>query len=293
MEIPLTVMIAVLVAAVLHAAWNAMLKASPDKVLGNLGQAIARGVIALAVAPFLPAPAPASWPWIAASVVVHIAYFWLLAGAYRWGDLSFTYPVMRGGAPAIVAVVGVFAFAEVLPWAETLALVLICGGILGFASGRHGTDVAHVAHVTHLAHAAQRRALAFALGNAAVIACYTLIDARGVRLSGAPISYALWFFVGNSVVQVSLGLGERRREVLPYLARHWWQATTGGAFMIGAYGTALWAMTQAPVALVAALRETSVIFAALLGALFLGEKMTQRRLLATAFVVAGLIALRM
>lgn len=281
MEIPLTVMIAVLVAAVLHAAWNAMLKASPDKVLGNIGQAVARGVIALTIAPFLPAPAPESWPWIAASVTVHIAYFWLLAGAYRWGDLSFTYPVMRGGAPAIVAVVGVFAFAEVLPWAETMALVLICAGILGFATGLHGALLA------------QRRALAFALANAAVIACYTLIDARGVRLSGAPISYALWFFVGNSVVQVSLGLGERRRALLPYLARHWLQATLGGVFMIGAYGTALWAMTQAPVALVAALRETSVIFAALLGALFLGEKMTRRKLLASALVIAGLIALRL
>lgn len=284
MDLPPTVMLAVLVAAVMHAAWNAMLKASPDKVLGNIGQAIARGVIALAVAPFLPAPAPESWPWLAASVVVHIAYFWLLAGAYRWGDLSFTYPIMRGGAPAIVAVVGVFVFAEVLPWAQTIALVLICAGILGFASAPRGAQVAP---------SAQRRALVFALANAAVIACYTLIDARGVRLSGAPVSYALWFFVGNSVVQVSLGLGERRREVLPYLGRHWWQATMGGVFMIGAYGTALWAMTQAPVALVAALRETSVIFAALLGALFLGEKMNRRRLFATALVVAGLVAMRL
>jgi len=94
-------------------------------------------------------------------------------------------------------------------------------------------------------------------------------------------------------VQVSLGLGERRREVLPYLARHWRQAAVGGVFMIGAYGTALWAMTQAPVALVAALRETSVIFAALLGALFLGEKMTRRKFFGTALVVAGLIALRL
>ncbi len=287
MDVPLTVMIAVLLAAVLHAGWNALLKASPDKVLGNIGQAIARGAIALVVAPFLPVPAPESWPWIVASVVVHIAYFRLLAGAYRWGDLSFTYPIMRGGAPAIVAVVGVFLFAEVLPWAETMALALICAGILAFASARHGAQVAQVAQ------AAQRRALAFALANAAVIACYTLIDARGVRLSGAPVSYALWFFVGNSVVQVSLGLGERRREVLPYLVRHWRQASVGGVFMIGAYGTALWAMTQAPVALVAALRETSVIFAALLGALFLGEKMTRRKVFGTALVVAGLIALRL
>ena len=91
-------MLAVLGAALLHAAWNALLKASEDKALASIGQAIARGVIALVLVPFVAAPAVESWPWIAASVIVHIAYFWLLAGAYRWGDLSFTYPVMRGGA---------------------------------------------------------------------------------------------------------------------------------------------------------------------------------------------------
>jgi len=280
MEISPLVMFAVLGAAILHASWNALLKASPDKALANVGQAIARGAISVAVVPFLPAPAPESWPWIAGSILVHIAYFWLLAGAYRWGDLSFTYPVMRGGAPVIVAVVSVIVFGELLPWAEAAALALICAGVLGFASGLSGSM------------AGQRRALAFALANAAVIACYTLIDARGVRLSGAAVSYALWFFIGNSVVQVALGVGGRGREVLLYLRRHAWQAALGGVFTIGAYGTALWAMTQAPVALVAALRETSVIFAALIGALFLGEKLTRSRLVATALVVAGLVALR-
>lgn len=280
MEISPTVMLAVLVAAILHAGWNALLKASPDKALANVGQAIARGVIALALLPFVAAPAPASWPWIIASVVVHIAYFWLLAGAYRWGDLSFSYPLMRGSAPAIVAIAGLLLFSEALPLSEWVAVVLICTAVLGFASGPSGAALA------------QRRALAFALGNAVVIACYTLIDARGVRLSDAPIGYALWFFVGNSVVQLALGVGGRGREVVSYLRRHAVQAVLGGAFTIGAYGTALWAMARAPVALVAALRETSVVFAALIGVLFLGERLTPRRVLATMLVLGGLVLLR-
>jgi len=273
-------MLAVLGAAVLHATWNALLKASADKTLATIGQALARGIIALLLIPFASAPAPESWPWIVASVVVHIAYFWLLAGAYRWGDLSFGYPMMRGTAPALVAGAGLLLFAENLPWTEWLAVILICAAVLGFASGPRGAALA------------QRRALAFALGNAAVIACYTLIDARGVRLSGAPIGYALWFFLGNSVVQLSLGIGGHGQRLFVYLREHGIQAALGGAFTIGAYGTALWAMTQAPVALVAALRETSVVFAALIGVLFLGERLTVRRVLATLLVLVGLVLLR-
>lgn len=281
MEISASVMAAVLASAVLHAAWNAMLKSSPDKDLENVSLAVGRGVLALVAILFLPIPHPASWPWIAASVIVHIVYFWALAAAYRWGDLSFTYPVMRGGAPVIVALVGVFAFGEVLPVAEAVGAGLICAGILGFAIVRSTDPVA------------QKKALGFALLNAVVIATYTLIDARGVRLSDAPVAYAMWFFLANSIVQSSIGFAVRGRTVLSHLARHWPRVMTGGAFTLGAYGTVLWAMAHAPVALVAALRETSVIFAAVIGALFLGERFTRQRLLATLTVLAGVVALRL
>ncbi len=281
MEISPAVMFAVLAAALLHAGWNALLKASADKALASIGQALARGLIALVLVPFFAAPAPESWPWIAGSVIVHVAYFWLLAGAYRWGELSFSYPIMRGTAPAIVALVSVPLFAESLPAFELAAVVLICAAVLGFAGGASAVA------------GTQRTALAFALGNAAVIASYTLIDAHGVRLSGAPIGYALWFFLGNSIVQLSLGVGGHGRQLFAYLRRHGIQAALGGVFTIGAYGTALWAMTQAPVALVATLRETSVVFAALMGALFLGERLTRRRMVATALVFAGLVLLRL
>lgn len=281
MEVPPLVMAAVLASAVLHAGWNALLKSSPDTALENIALAVARGLLALAIAPFLPLPASAAWPWLIASVLVHIAYFWALVAAYRWGELSFAYPVMRGGAPALVAIAGVFAFGEVLPWAETAGVALICVGILGFATVRHGDALA------------RRKALGFALLNAGVIATYTLIDARGVRVSEAPLAYAIWFFLVNSIVQSSIGFALRGAAVAPYLLRHWPRVAIGGLFTLGAYGTTLWAMAHAPAALVAALRETSVLFAAAIGALFLGERFTRQAALATLAVLAGLVAMRL
>lgn len=274
------VALAVLGAALLHAGWNAFLKSGTDKQLDAIGIAVGSGAVALAAAPFMGVPAPVSWPWLAASALVHIAYFWLLAGAYRWGDLSFSYPIMRGGGPLIVTVAGVMVLGEVLPWAETLGVLLISAGILAFA--------AHTARDA----VAQRKSLWFALGNAVVIAGYTLIDAKGARLSGAPVAYALWFFVANGAVMLALGYALRGAAAPRHVLRRWRLTFGGGAGAVLAYGTALWAMTLAPVALVAVLRETSVVFAAALGALFLKEPFTARRAGATLVVLAGLVALR-
>ncbi len=281
MEISLPVALAVLGAALLHAGWNAFLKSGEDKQLDAIGIAAGSGAVALVAAPFFGMPGSASWPWLAASAVVHIAYFHLLAGAYRWGDLSFSYPVMRGGGPLLVALVGAIAFGEVLPWAQTAGVLLISAGILAFAT--HRTDDA----------AAMRKSLAFALANAGVIAAYTLIDAQGARISGAPVAYTLWFFVANGCVMLALGSWQRGGEAARHLLRRWRLTFVGGAGAVLAYAIALWAMTKAPVALVAALRETSVVFAAALGALFLGEPFTARRLTATLIVLAGLVALRL
>jgi drug/metabolite transporter (DMT)-like permease len=274
-ELSLPVTLAVLGAALLHASWNALVKASQDKQLDTYAVSAGSGLLALLLLPFLPLPAPASWPWLAGSAVVHILYFIFLAGAYRWGELSYVYPVMRGGGPIIVAATGALVFGELLRGNEWLGVLLICGGILAFASGRH-----------------DRRATAFALGNALVIGAYTLIDGGGARASGAPVSYTLWFFVANGIVITAMGVMLRGRAVPLYFRRHWLRAAAGGACALGAYGIALWAMTRAPVALVAVLRETSVIFAAVLGAVVLKEKLTRRRLIATGAVLAGLLALK-
>ena len=276
MEITAPVTLAVLGAALLHAGWNALVKSSADKQLDSTAVGVGGMLVSLAILPWLALPAPASWPWLAASAVVHILYFVFLAGAYRWGELTYVYPIMRGGGPMIVALLGAVALGEVLAPAQTLGVVLVSAGILAFASGRH-----------------DRRATWYALANALVIAAYTLIDGQGARLSQAPVSYALWFFALNGVVIGSVVLAQRGRELPAYLRRHWGRTLGGGALSVGSYGIALWAMTLAPIALVAVLRETSVIFGAILGALFLNEKMTRRRLAATGTVMAGLAALRL
>jgi multidrug transporter EmrE-like cation transporter len=281
MEMSLPVTLAVLGAALLHATWNALLKSGGDKQLDAVGLAAGSGAVALAAAPFLPAPAPASYSWIAASALVHIAYFWALAGAYRWGDMSFSYPIMRGGGPLIVTVAGGAAFGETLGGGPLLGVLLISAGILAFAS-HSAPDPA-----------AQRKSLAFALVNACVIAAYTLIDAKGARLSGAPVSYTLWFFALNGAVIGAYGLARRGAAMPAYLRRHWMRAVLGGACAVAAYSIALWAMTRAPVALVAVLRETSVIFAAVIATVVLKEKFTRRRFFATGAVLLGLIALRL
>src|SRR3970040_1306155 len=216
MEIPLPVALAVLGAALLHAGWNAFLKSGADKQLDAIGLAAGSAAVALCVAPFARLPASASSPWLAASAVVHIAYFRLLAGAYRWGDLTFSYPIMRGGGPLIVTVAGVAVFGEVLPWGETAGVVLISAGILAFATHRSSDPVA------------LRKSLAFALGNACVIAAYTLIDATGARVSGAPVAYAMWFFVAHGIVMFAIGCLQRGADAPRHILRRWRLTFVGG-----------------------------------------------------------------
>jgi drug/metabolite transporter (DMT)-like permease len=276
MELTVPVTLAVLGGALLHAAWNALVKGSADKELDTCAVAAGAGAVALVTLPFLPIPAAASWPWLAASAVVHVLYFAFLAGAYRYGDLSYAYPIMRGGGPLIVAATAALVFMEPLKNSQWLGVLLICGGILAFATGPH-----------------DRRATLFAVANAAVIAAYTLIDAQGARASAAPVAYTLWFFAANALIIVAMGMMRRGAAVPHYLRRNWLRALAGGACSVGSYAVALWAMTRAPVALVAVLRETSVIFGAILAAAVLHEKLTRRRLVATGAVLAGLVALRL
>jgi len=276
MDMSVGVTLAVLGAALLHAVWNVLVKSGADKELETISIAAGSGVVALAAALFLPAPARASWPWLAGSAIVHILYFMFLAGAYRWGEMSYTYPVMRGGGPMIVALIGALALGEVLPPGETLGVLLICAGILAFASGRH-----------------DRRATAFALANAVVIATYTVLDGQGARASGVPASYAMWFFVANGVVIALFGFARRGAEVPAHWRRYWKRALLGGSCAVAAYGIALWAMTRAPIALVAVLRETAVIFGAIIAHFVLNEKLTRRRLAATGAVMLGLVALKL
>ena len=210
--------------------------------------------------------------------MIHVAYFSTLVAAYRRGDLSHAYPLMRGTAPLLVALFGVALLDEHPGATMWLGIVLISAGILSLGLLQRAR--------------AQRRATRWALANAAIIASYTLVDGAGARLSGAPAGYVAWLFWLQGLLFVALVAVLKKRAALDYIGRNWQRGLGGGLCLISAYGIVLWAMTQAPVAAVAALRETSVIFAALIGTIFLKERFGPQRLIAACAVALGIIALR-
>jgi len=275
----LAVFLAVLLGAALHASWNAIVKGGADKLMTTVFVAAASAAIGLAALPFVAQPAPASWPFLAASTVFQILYFVLVANAYRATDLSLAYPLMRGVAPALVAGAGALWLGEHLAPAAWAGVALVSAGVLATALSARG-------HAT-------RAGVAIALLNACVIATYTLIDGLGVRRSGAPVGYAMWLFLLNGLPLVAWALVARRRAFLAHARGALGAGLVGGLGNIGSYGLALWAMTLAPVAMVAALRETSILFGLAIAGLILGERVGPRRLFAAALIGLGAAVLRL
>jgi len=282
------VVFAVLFGAVLHAGWNALVKSSGDKELDTALVHFLGSLVALPPLLLVGPPPAAVLPFVAASIVIHIAYYVTLAGAYKHGDLGMTYPIMRGGAPLLVALGSSLVLGEsisALAWA----------GVLGITLGVALVGLSHPGEALH-----HRRALRFALANAVVIAAYTFVDGKGVRLTVAQganaLSYVLLLFVLDGFPYPSMVILRRdaagRRAILQYARKRWPLAALGGAASIGSYAIALWAMTRAPVAAVSALRETSVLFATLLGAWLLKERLGAQRLAGAGVIVAGVMALR-
>ena len=280
---PLTlgVTFAVLGAGLLHASWNALLKTARggEPMLDTAAVVAGSSAWALAVLPFAGLPDPAAWPFVALSSAIHFAYYITLTNAYRMGDLSFAYPIMRGAAPLITAVLGIVFLGELPALHVCLGILLICGGIV---------SIAFVRRERH-----RWQAAAWALGNAAIIATYTLVDGAGVRSSGNPLAYVSWLLFLEGLPFLAWVLWRGRRPAAAYLVRTHRLALVGGFCSLAAYGIALWAMTRAPVAAVAALRETSVLFAAVIGAVWLREGFGMMRLAGAAFVVAGIAALKL
>jgi drug/metabolite transporter (DMT)-like permease len=273
------VSMAVLLAALLHASWNAMIKGGGDVLHDTAGIVVGAMLIGLPFLFVVPVPPAAAWPFIIASVVVHLAYYWLMISAYRAGDLSLVYPLMRGVAPLITAIAGITLLGEMPAPMAWLGMLLISGGVflLGYRA---------------LGHAPSRAAVGFALANAAVIALYTLIDGRGARVSGNAWSYIVWLFVLDGIPFSLWMLATRRETFVAHLRRRSRRALAGGGLSAAAYAISVWAMTKAPVALVASLRETSVLFATLLGARLLRERLSARRWSGVIAVVLGVLALK-
>lgn len=280
-EISAGVTAAVLAAGFLHAGWNALLKSAPggEPLLDTANVVWWSSVLCLAALPFVPRPDPAAYPFIAASSAIHFGYYLALTHAYRHGDLSFAYPLMRGTAPLIVAVLGAVLLREWPTPQAALGIALICGGIVSIAFVRRGRH--------------SRAAAGWAFANAGIIGVYTLIDGAGARASGNGLAYAFWLMFVEGLPFIAWILWRRGSVAVAYLRVRWRRGLLGAAASVGAYAIVLWAMTQAPVALVAALRETSVLFAALMGAVFLREGFGWRRLAGAASVVAGVAALRL
>lgn len=280
MDLTVGVTLAVLGAGLLHAGWNALLKSSGGgNPLFDTATVVAGStVISLAGLSFVPLPLPEAWPFGLVSVFIHFGYYLTLAQAYRTGDLSFAYPLMRGTAPLLVTILGA-AFLRELPPAQVIfGILLISAGIVGiaFTQRRHHP----------------RSAIWWALTNAAIIAVYTLVDGAGARASGNALSYVLWLSFIEGVAFL-LWVVLRHRVTAPaYIGAQWRRGLLGGFCSVAAYSIVLWAMTRAPIAAVAALRETSVIFAAIIGAVLLKEGFGTVRLAGALTVVAGVAALK-
>ncbi|OYD82973.1 DMT family transporter [Azospirillum brasilense] len=284
---PTEALLAVLAGALLHAGWNTALKAGggsgSDAVLVVAGSAF----IALLLLPFVPAPSVASAPYLCVTAVLHVAYYRLLTAAYRDGAMSHAYPLMRGTPPLVVALCSGVFLGEGLSAGAWAGTGLVCGGILGLTllgrgSGQSGSG-----------RSGSWRGNTCALANALVIAAYTVVDGIGVRLSGAPAGYTLWCFLLLSVPMVGGALLRDAKGFLSHARRRWMVALGGGAASIASYGLALWAMTIVPVAVVAALRETSILFAMALAALVLKERVGPVRLASGAVIALGAVSLRL
>lgn len=284
------VVVAVLIGALLHAGWNTLVKSSGDM---QLDLALVHCLGALVAMPLLIAvglPHPTIWPYVLASLGIHVAYYVTLNGAYQHGDLGLTYPVMRGSAPLLVAFGSSTLLGEPLSAGAWVGVMAVTGGVLLIGFTRTGYETKQ-----------RRRAIGYALANAAVIASYTFVDGRGVRanaaLGGTVASYLVLLFVLDGVPYPAWVWWRRntmgRRAILDYARSRWPLASLGGLASMASYGIALWAMTRAPVAVVSALRETSVLFAAVLSMLVLKEQPSVQRLVGAGVIVAGVAALRL
>ena len=271
---------AVLFGALLHAGWNALVKSSTDKALDTALIHLLGSVVAVPLVLMVGLPPGSAWPWLTASLVIHVAYYSALAGAYQHGDLGLTYPLMRGTAPVLVALSATVTLGETLSPLSWVGVLAVSAGVLTLGLSKQAF--------------AAPKAVRFALVNAVIIAIYTVVDALGVRASGHALQYvATLFMLDGWPFALIVFLRRRGDGVLPYARKRWPIALVGAVASLGSYGIALWAMTQAPVATVAALRETAVLFAVLIGAWFLKETFTPRRLVGTCVIVAGVMALRM
>ncbi|MDD9977398.1 MAG: DMT family transporter [Boseongicola sp.] len=274
------VFFAVLGAALLHASWNALIKVGASKVTTMSIMTLVQGLGGLLIALTLEWPAQDIWPWLIATGIFHAAYKVFLAFAYEAGDLSRVYPIARGAAPLIVLIVGSFVLTDTLTTQELIGILVLGLGIVLMGRGVFLSGEA-------------RQLVPLALFSAAATAAYTLLDGVGARLAGDATLFVAWLFVFDAVLFLPAITVLRGRAVLRAVPRVWMLGSMAAAASFGAYLIAVWAMTQAPIALVAALRETSILFAVLIGWLAFGERMDRLKGISACLIVSGIAVTRL
>jgi drug/metabolite transporter (DMT)-like permease len=274
------VFLAVLAAAFMHAGWNALIKVRLDPFLSISIMSLGMGAISLACLPFVAVPAGWTWVWIWASVALHIGYKLFLVRAYRIGDLGQVYPLARGTAPLLTALGSAVLIGEVVSPSAAIAIAVLCLGIL--LMSLRGAGTAKLDRTTVL----------YALGTSGFIALYTLVDGVGGRSAPSASSYTVWLFLLDGLAMGLVCVAVRGRAALANLVPAWRTGLGTGALSLGAYWIVIWAMTQAPIAAVAALRESSILFALVLSTVMLKERLTAWRITAAVLILAGVAGLR-
>ncbi|HYC14312.1 MAG TPA: DMT family transporter [Stellaceae bacterium] len=272
----------VLLAALLHASWNAILKTSPDRLTTTGIMNFTGFAVGVALLPFIASPARASWVFLLLSMVIHFGYYAFLLGSYRFGDLSQVYPLARGCGPLIVAFLSPWLIGERLEPVQLAGVVLLCVGVLSLAFNR-----------LRFGELLDWKPASMALLTGVTIAAYTIADALGVRRSGSPGGYIAWLFILDGVTMAAIAAWMRGRSFLPALRSNWWTGGLCGLLSMAAYGIVIWCYGLGAIAPIAALRETSVVMAAAIGALLLREPFGRWRILAASFCAVGIVAINL
>ena len=279
----LTVLALIMFAALLHATWNALIKLGGDRLIIMALLSGSSGVIGLCLTPFFPLPAPAAWPFIAATSFIHIGYIWFLTKAYDHGDFGVVYPIARGVAPLLTATGAMIFGGEFLNGTSLAGVAIIAAGIMSLA---HDGSIR-----TGEGETRSLKPALYALATGCFIASYTLVDGFGVRVSGTVGGYTAWLFALHGLPLVIMVMFIRRDGLVLASRQNWKRGAVGGAFSIAAYWIVIWAFTLGAIAPVAALRETSVVFAAIFAAVHLREGFGVRRGLSALRVGSGIILL--
>jgi drug/metabolite transporter (DMT)-like permease len=267
----------------MHAGWNVMVKLGSDAFL-NMSLIVGLGgILGLLATPFVSFPESASWIWLLGSCLFHLGYYTFLVSAYRHGELSQVYPIARGSAPPLVALASWLLYGQTLNLLQAAGVASISVGILSLAADRP-VDRAH-----------KWQAIGYGLLTSLSIMGYTICDGQGIRHAGETeslqIGYIIWLFVLDAPLLVLYCLWQRGGEAVAFLKKSWKLGTCGAALSLGAYGIAIIAMRYGEFAHVSALRETSVIFAAVMSAYLLKERFRKRRYVSVSLVALGAVLL--